>query len=183
MRHTLFFVAVIFPAVLVSTALAEIWCYDANKQFLGVHQSGLTFFLPEPKKSFELSATTGYVAFSPYYFQEDGCEEQPYTMLPMNRIALGPDGKLHSGSSPLVRFIPGSYLNARNGCVRIEAGQWTEADSFSKPVEISDSEIPIAFPVAFPLTYKYVQAGSVQYGKVHTGTPARTPPQRRRYMR
>jgi len=172
MRHTIFFFAVILPAVFVSTALAEIWCYDANGQFLGAHQSGLTFFLPKHHRSFELSGTSGYVSFSPYYFQEDECEGQPYTMLPMNRIARGPDGILHSGSSPLVRFIPGSYLNDRNECVEIETNQSTEPDAFSKPTEISESEFPVSLPVAFPLTYRYVQIGSVQFGKVHSGTPA-----------
>ena len=140
----------------------------------GVHQSKLNFFLPKTDKSFQLSENSGHVSFSPYYFKKDRCQGQPYTMLPGNRIARGPDGKLHTGSSPLIRLIPQSYLNDRNKCVKIETTQWNGAESFSELAEIADSEVPISFPVSFPLTYKYMQVGSLRYGVIHSGTPART---------
>ena len=174
MKSLFLCLAVAFPAMLAATALAEIWCYDAQNQYLGVHQSKLTFFLRKTDKSFRLSEESGLVSFSPYYFKKDGCRGQAYTMLPKNRIARGPDGKLHTGSSPLVPLVPGSYLNDRNECVKIESTHWKGAEAFSETAEIADSEVPISFPVSFPLTYKYVQVGSLLYGKTHSGTPAGT---------
>jgi len=179
MKHPILLLAVLLSVILLTgTALAEIWCYDEAGQFVGIRQSRLAFYLPGANKSYKLSETSGDVSFSPYYFQKSKCQGQSYTLIPINKIARGPDGNLYSGSSPLERFVPESYLNAQNQCVSIEAKQWNGTDAFSKPMGVPESEVSISFPVAFPLTYKYVGAGSLLYGKVHSSTPARTPRRR-----
>ena len=159
---------VLFP---IDGAIAEIVVYDARGRCVGEYLGASSFRFPRSAKTFDMDSRSGHISFSPYYFKEERCEGEPYTMLPTNRVARGPDGKLHCGSSPLVQFNPKSYLNDRNKCVNIEAGEWT--DSFSEPEKVP-GEVSISFPVTFPLTYKYVGAGFLQNMMVHSGTPAQT---------